>query len=121
MNSARVSPPGAWWPLLIDTCLSTVLADGLALSSGGVSFTVVDRHRLIALLAGTGEANEVCREALHHGATFTITAVALPASHFVPIYKRREQHCRRKGIATAGFDQAVERLEAAQDQPLRLG
>lgn len=101
--------------------LSTAPADDLARASGGVFFTAVDRHRLIALLAGTSEANEVCRNALHQGATFTITAAALPASHFVPIYKQREQHCRREGIATLGFDQAVERLQAAQDRPLRLG
>jgi hypothetical protein len=87
----------------------------------GVPFTPVERHRLMTLLAGPGEANEVCRDALDNGAAFTITTAASPASHFVPIYRRRERHCRREGIATLGFDQAVERLEAAQDQPVRLG
>lgn len=87
----------------------------------GVSYTAVERQRLMALLAGPGEANEVCRGALRRGAAFTITAAASPASHFVPIYRQRERHCRREGIATLGFDQAVERLEAAQEQPVRLG
>ncbi|WP_433357168.1 hypothetical protein ACQPYV_09310 [Micromonospora saelicesensis] len=81
----------------------------------------VDRHQLTALLVGGGSADAMCRHALHRGAAFTIAEGAMPASHLAQVYDRRERHCRAREIVTLGFREAVERLQDARDQVVRLG
>ncbi|MBG6067009.1 hypothetical protein [Micromonospora ureilytica] len=81
----------------------------------------MDRHQLIALLAGGGSAYAMCRDALHDGADFTIANGAMPATHFARIYDRRKRHCQERGIATLGFRQGVERLQNARNHAVRLG
>ncbi|MFC7243742.1 hypothetical protein ACFQO7_14805 [Catellatospora aurea] len=81
----------------------------------------MDRDQLIELLGGEGEAFLACRRALSSGARFWVDADALRASHFLAIYRRREEGVRRAGIPVLGFAAAVDALRAHGERPLRLG
>jgi len=61
-----------------------------------------------------------CRRALLTGARFWVHDSVAPASHFVPIYDRREEHTRRIGVPTRGFAAAVSALRDQGDRPVRI-
>jgi hypothetical protein len=80
------------------------------------------RDSLVGLLAaGRGEAYAACLQQVRRGVPFTIYDGVLPASHYERIYRRREQHTRRIGLPTVGFQETAERLYALGEQLVRIG
>jgi hypothetical protein len=86
-----------------------------------VTVAAMNRRTLISLLDGSGAAKKACREALRAGAGFNISEGLVPARHLAAIYRVRADITRDRGIPTIGFGEAVNRLQAAEDQALRLG
>ena len=70
-----------------------------------------DRESLLAAFTADEEADAACLSALAAGAVYREPADRLvETADLVAIYDRRARHLAERGVATVGFERAVERL-----------
>lgn len=82
---------------------------------------VVERSRLIQLLAGDGEVRLLSRSALSAGAEYEVWPEAVPAQRLLAVYERRERSVRRSGQSSIGFSDALDALRTYGGPELSIG
>lgn len=88
---------------------------------GGSVEGVVERSRLIQLLAGEGEVRLLSRSALSAGAAFEVWPEAVPAQRLLAVYERRRRGALGSGQSSIGFSDAVDALRAYDGAELSIG
>lgn len=80
-----------------------------------------DRESLLGAFTADEEADTACRSALAAGAVYREPSDGVVESaNLVTIYDRRARHLAKGGVATIGFERAVERLRLIGG-PVRIG
>lgn len=82
---------------------------------------VVERSRLIQLLAGEGEVRLLSRSALSFGAPYEVWPEAVSTQRLLAVYERRQRGTRRSGQSSIGFGDALDALRAYGGADLSIG